>query len=119
MWVERLVEGDRGARIRLDKGPWTLEKIARRSAKHLLWLFISVLTGGAWIMYFNDAPTLVQDIIHFEVTPAVLFFIGLFASTTYLLAGFAREQVCTFMCPWPRFQSAMFDEDSLIVTYKT
>ncbi len=118
MWVERLVEGDRGARIRLDKGPWTLEKIARRSAKHLLWLFISVLTGGAWIMYFNDAPTLVQDIIHFEVTPAVLFFIGLFASTTYLLAGFAREQVCTFMCPWPRFQSAMFDEDSLIVTYE-
>ncbi len=119
MWVERLVEGDRGARIRLDNGRWTVEKIAKRSAKHLLWIVISVLTGGAWIMYFNDAPTLVQDIIHFEVTPAVLFFIGLFAATTYLLAGFAREQVCTYMCPWPRFQSAMFDEDSLIVTYET
>ena len=118
MWVERVVEGDRGARIRLDKGRWTAAKIGKRSLKHALWIVISILTGGAWIMYFNDAPTLVQDIIHFEVTPAVLFFIGLFSGTTYLLAGFAREQVCTYMCPWPRFQSAMFDEDSLIVTYE-
>lgn len=119
MWVERLVEGDRGARIRLDNGPWSVEKVAKRTAKHSLWLLISLLTGGAWIMYFNDAPTLVQDILHFELAPSVLFFIGLFAGTTYLLAGFAREQVCTYMCPWPRFQSAMFDEDSLIVTYET
>jgi len=118
MWVERVVEGDRGARIRLDNGPWTMEKIAKRTAKHTAWILISLLTGGAWIMYFNDAPTLVQDILHFELAPSVLFFIGLFTATTYLLAGFAREQVCTYMCPWPRFQSAMFDEDSLIVTYE-
>ncbi len=118
MWVERLVEGDRAARIRLDKMGWTIPKIAKRTVKHVIWIVISVLTGGAWIMYFNDAPTLVQDILHFQVAPSVLFFIGLFAGTTYLLAGFAREQVCTYMCPWPRFQSAMFDEDSLIVTYE-
>jgi cytochrome c oxidase accessory protein FixG len=118
MWVERLVEGDRGARIRLDNARWSVGKIAKRSLKHFLWLVISLVTGGAWIMYFNDAPTLLQDIIHFQVEPSVLFFIGLFTATTYLLAGFAREQVCTYMCPWPRFQSAMFDEDSLIVTYE-
>ena len=118
IWIERLVEGDRGARVRLDKGPWTVEKISKRTLKHGLWLLVSVLTGGAWIMYFNDAPTLVQEMIHLEVAPSVLFFIGLFTATTYLLAGFAREQVCTYMCPWPRFQSAMFDEDSLIVTYE-
>jgi cytochrome c oxidase accessory protein FixG len=118
MWVERLVEGDRAARIRLDKTGWTLAKIGKRSLKHTIWIVISVLTGGAWIMYFNDAPTLVEDMLHWEVAPSVLFFVGLFAGTTYLLAGFAREQVCTYMCPWPRFQSAMFDEDSLIVTYE-
>ncbi|MCG8545867.1 MAG: cytochrome c oxidase accessory protein CcoG [Alphaproteobacteria bacterium] len=118
MWVERLVEGDRTARMRLDRAPWTAGKIAKRTTKHGLWLIISVLTGGAWIMYFNDAPTLVLDILHWQVAPAVVFFIGLFTATTYLLAGFAREQVCTYMCPWPRFQAAMFDEDSLIVTYQ-
>jgi cytochrome c oxidase accessory protein FixG len=118
LWVEQLVEGDRNARIKLDRAPWTPAKLARRGTKHALWLVIALLTGGAWIMYFNDAPALAQDIAHFDVSPAVLFFIGLFTATTYLLAGFAREQVCTYMCPWPRFQSAMFDEDSLIVTYE-
>jgi cytochrome c oxidase accessory protein FixG len=116
--VERWIEGDRNARIKLDKGPWNTRKIAKRAAKHVVWIVISVLTGGAWVLYFNDAPTLVQDALHFEFSKTVLFFIGLFAATTYLLAGFAREQVCTYMCPWPRFQSAMFDEDSLIVTYE-
>jgi cytochrome c oxidase accessory protein FixG len=118
IWVEQLIEGDRNARIKLDQGPWTAAKIGKRSVKHGVWLVISLLTGGAWIVYFNDAPTLVSEIVHFEVAPAVLFFIGLFTATTYLLAGLAREQVCTYMCPWPRFQSAMFDEDSLIVTYE-
>ena len=118
MWVERVVEGKRAARIRLEKAPLSANKLARRGAKHAIWLLISLLTGGAWIMYFNDAPALVDDIAHFEVAPAVLFFIGLFTMTTYLLAGFAREHVCTYMCPWPRFQAAMFDEDSLIVTYE-
>ncbi len=118
MWVERLIEGDRGARMRLDKAPWGGGKIAKKAFKHGIWLVISVLTGGAWIMYFNDAPTLAADVLTWSVTPTVLLFIGLFTATTYLLGGIAREQVCTYMCPWPRFQAAMTDEDTAIVTYE-
>ncbi|MCK5276409.1 MAG: cytochrome c oxidase accessory protein CcoG [Alphaproteobacteria bacterium] len=118
MWVERMVEGDRNARMRLDKGPWTAERIIKKVAKHATWVLISALTGGAWVMYFTDAPTLVVDLLNFQVTAAVLFFILMFTATTYLLAGIAREQVCIFMCPWPRFQAAMFDEDTLTVTYE-
>ncbi|MHA7060996.1 cytochrome c oxidase accessory protein CcoG [Azospirillum argentinense] len=118
VWVERLVEGDRGERIRLDQGPWTARKAGRKVLKNLIWLLIAVATGGAWIFYFTDAPTLLGEMLRFEVSSTALGFIGLFTATTYLLAGFAREQVCTYMCPWPRFQSAMIDEDSLIVTYQ-
>ena len=118
MWVERMVEGDRNARMRLDKGPWTAARIIKKVAKHATWVLISALTGGAWVMYFTDAPTLVVDLLNFQVTAAVLFFILMFTATTYLLAGIAREQVCIFMCPWPRFQAAMFDEDTLTVTYE-
>lgn len=118
MWVERLVEGDRNARIRLDKAPFSLEKLRKRAVKHLAWLGIAFLTGGAWILYFNDAPSTVRAFFTGEAGPAIYGFTALFTATTYLLAGWAREQVCIYMCPWPRFQSAMFDEDSLIVTYE-
>lgn len=118
MWVERRVEGDRNARIKLDEGPLTLEKVMKKIAKHSGWLVISLLTGGAWIMYFTDAPTLVHNLVHFQAGQVALFFIGLFTATTYVLGGIAREQVCTYMCPWPRFQAAMLDEDSMIVTYE-
>ena len=118
MWVERLIEGDRNARIRLDKAPMGAAKFAKRSLKHAVWLVIAAATGGAWIMYFNDAPTVVRNIFTGQASTAVYFFTGLFTATTYLLAGWAREQVCTYMCPWPRFQAAMFDEDTLIVTYE-
>ncbi len=118
MWVERLIEGDRGARIRLDKSGFSAEKALRKTAKHGVWLVIAAATGGAWIMYFNDAPTVVGQIFTGQASTAVYFFFGLFTGTTYLLAGWAREQVCTYMCPWPRFQAAMFDEDSLVVTYQ-
>ncbi len=118
MWVERKIEGDRSERIRLDKGPFTLGKLQKKLMKHGAWLLIALLTGGAWVMYFTDAPTLVHDLLHFQASAQSVFFIGLFTATTYLLAGWAREQVCTYMCPWPRFQSAMIDEDSLIVTYE-
>jgi len=118
MAVERVIEGDRGARIRLDKAKWSLGKFWKRTAKHTAWMLISLLTGGAWIMYFNDAPTLVADTIALELTGNQLFFIALFTLTTYLLAGHSREQVCTYMCPWPRFQASMLDEDTLIVTYE-
>jgi cytochrome c oxidase accessory protein FixG len=118
MWVERRIEGDRNARIKRDNGPLTAEKAARKVAKHAAWLAIAFLTGGAWIMYFVDAPTVVSDFFRGTADEYTYFFIGLFTATTYLLAGWAREQVCTYMCPWPRFQSAMFDEDTLIVTYR-
>ena len=119
MWVERRIEGDRNARMRLDRAPWTAGKIARKAAKHGIWIAIAALTGGAWVMYFTDAPTLVADIARFQASGTALFFVGLFTATTYLLGGIAREQVCTYMCPWPRIQAAMFDEDTLIVTYES
>ncbi|HEX6141311.1 MAG TPA: cytochrome c oxidase accessory protein CcoG [Geminicoccaceae bacterium] len=118
MWVERRIEGDRGARIRLDKAPWTAEKVRKRGLKHGVWLLIAFLTGGAWIMYFNDAPTVVREFFTGEAGVAVYFFVGLFTATTYLLAGWAREQVCVYMCPWPRFQGALLDEDTYVVTYQ-
>ena len=117
MQVERWIEGDRNARIKLDRERWSVRKIALKFAKHVVWLLISLATGGAWIMYFNDAPTVVREIFTGQASSAVYGFTALFAGTTYLLAGWAREQVCIYMCPWPRFQSAMFDEHSLLVTY--
>jgi len=118
MWVERQIEGDRNARMRLDKAPMSAAKAGRKGLKHLVWLLIAAATGGAWIMYFNDAPTVTWAILTGEASLLVYFFFGLFTFTTYLLAGWAREQVCTYMCPWPRFQAAMFDEDTLTVTYQ-
>jgi cytochrome c oxidase accessory protein FixG len=116
--IERLIEGDRNARIRLDRQPWSLPKAARKAAKHAVWLAIAAATGGAWVMYYVDAPTVVRDVFAGRASVEVYFFVGLFTATTYLLAGWAREQVCTYMCPWPRFQAAMFDEDTVTVTYQ-
>lgn len=118
LWVERKIEGDRNARIRLDKSPISFAKAARKMAKFAAWLLIAFATGGAWILYFNDAPTTVVQFATGEASTAVYGFTALFTATTFVLAGWAREQVCIYMCPWPRFQSAMFDEDSLIVTYE-
>jgi cytochrome c oxidase accessory protein FixG len=119
MWVERLIEGDRNARMKLDRQPWTAGKLARKTAKHAAWLVIAVATGGAWVMYFTDAPTMLRQFFTGAASANVYFFVGLFTATTYLLAGWAREQVCTYMCPWPRFQAAMFDVNTLTVTYQT
>jgi cytochrome c oxidase accessory protein FixG len=118
LWAERLIEGDRTQRIRLDQQPWSVQRVLKKMSKHGAWLLIAAATGGAWVMYFNDAPALVRDVFTLAASPAQYFFIGLFTMTTYLLAGWAREQVCTYMCPWPRFQSAMIDEDTLVVTYR-
>ena len=104
--------------MRLDKQPWSGGKVARKAAKHAIWLLIALATGGAWILYFVDAPSTIRPILLGEAGSGVYFFIGLFTVTTYLLAGWAREQVCTYMCPWPRFQAAMLDEHSVIVTYQ-
>jgi cytochrome c oxidase accessory protein FixG len=118
LFVERKIEGDRNARMKLDAAPMSPGKFAKRTFKHTIWLAIAFWTGGAWIMYYVDAPTVVAEFWTGRADISVYFFTGLFTVSTYLLAGWAREQVCTYMCPWPRFQSAMFDEQTLIVTYQ-
>nr|WP_298690072.1 cytochrome c oxidase accessory protein CcoG [uncultured Dongia sp.] len=118
LFVERWIEGDRNKRMKLDKEPMSFRKAGQKVAKHGVWLLIALLTGGAWAMYFNDAPTLVRDFLTGQASTTQYGFIALFTGTTYLLAGWAREQVCIYMCPWPRFQAAMFDERTLLVTYE-
>ncbi len=118
MWIERRVEGDRNERMKRDQGPTTFAKIWRKAAKHGAWLGIAFWTGGAWIMYYADAPTVTRQFWAGTAASPVYIFTFLFTATTYVLAGWAREQVCTYMCPWPRFQAAMLDEHSLIVTYQ-
>ncbi|MCB1971870.1 MAG: cytochrome c oxidase accessory protein CcoG, partial [Geminicoccaceae bacterium] len=114
----RWIEGDRNVRMRFDKAPWTARKLRKRILKHAVWLFIAFWTGGAWIMYFNDAPTVTVDFWTGNAGLSVYFFTFLFTATTYLLAGHAREQVCTYMCPWPRIQGSLVDEDTMAVTYE-
>jgi cytochrome c oxidase accessory protein FixG len=115
--VERWIEGDRNARIKLDAAPWSVSKLWKRASKNALWLLIAVATGGAWIFYFADAPTLARQFITFQAPAVAYATVALLTATTFVLAGYLREQVCTFMCPWPRIQAAMLDEDSLVVTY--
>ncbi len=118
MWVERRIEGDRNARMKLDQGAKDAHWWRLKAAKHAAWLGIAMATGGAWIMYFNDAPTVTVELLTGQASLTVYGFFALFTATTYVLAGAAREQVCTYMCPWPRFQGAMLDENSLVVTYR-
>jgi cytochrome c oxidase accessory protein FixG len=118
MWFERRIEGDRNERMKRDQGPLTFDKAWRKLAKHATWLAVAFWTGGAWIMYYADAPTVTHEFWTGTAATPVYFFTGLFTLTTYTLAGWAREQVCTYMCPWPRFQASMLDEQSYIVTYE-
>ncbi len=117
--VERFVEGDRNARMRLDKAPLSVGKISKRALKFAIWLIIALCTGGAWVFYFADAPTLAAQLVQFDAPMAAYITMAILTFTTFLLGGFAREQVCTYMCPWPRIMGAMMDEDSLTVTYRT
>lgn len=117
VWVERLVQGDRFARQKLDESALSFEKIWKKGLTHFIWLGIAFWTGGAFVLYFNDAPTLIHNLIRGDLSPTVWGFIGGLTFSTYLMAGYAREQVCTYMCPYARFQSAMFDPDTLIIGY--
>ncbi|HRK63201.1 MAG TPA: cytochrome c oxidase accessory protein CcoG [Terricaulis sp.] len=117
IYVERLIEGDRNARMRLDKAPLSANKVARKVFKHAIWLVIAAATGGAWVFYFADAPTLFTQLFTGTASVSAYFFVGLLTFTTYALAGTMREQVCTYMCPWPRIQAAMMDNEALSVTY--
>ncbi|MEM7524225.1 MAG: 4Fe-4S dicluster domain-containing protein [Pseudomonadota bacterium] len=118
MFVERWIEGDRNARMRLDADPHAPGRLQKKILKHAVWILISVLTGGAFIFYFNDAPTTFVAIFDGTAPLSVHFFGILFTAFTYLLAGYAREKVCTYMCPWPRFQAALLDKDSMVVSYQ-
>ena len=92
--------------------------MARLALKHFLWLMVAWWTGGAWVLYFADAPTLVKDLATFQAPLVAYAWIGILTFTTYALAGHMREQVCLYMCPWPRIQAALTDEHALNVTYR-
>jgi cytochrome c oxidase accessory protein FixG len=117
MWVERKIEGDRVARMRLDKSPLGAAKLARKSAKHLAWIAIGLWTGFTFVGYFTPIKELAASVLSFSLGPWELFWVLFYGFATYGNAGWMREQVCKYMCPYARFQSAMFDRDTLIVTY--
>ncbi len=116
--VERWIDGDRNAQLKLNAAPWSAAKLVRRLAKWGLWLGIAAATGGAWIFYFADAPTLAGQFVGGDAPFVAYATVAVLTFTTFTLGGFMREQVCIYMCPWPRIQTAMLDEKSLIVTYR-
>ena len=115
--VEYFFQGDRNARMKLDQSPLSFNKVWRKAATHIIWVVIGLLTGGAWVLYFNDAPTLFDQMMRLNVPFATSLWIFGLTFSTYIMAGYAREQVCAYMCPYARFQSAMFDKDTLIISY--
>ena len=117
MWVERKTEGDRIARMRLDKAPWGVAKIARKTAKQVVWIAIGLWTGFTFVGYFTPVRELAATVSSWTLGPWEAFWVLFYGFATYGNAGFMREQVCKYMCPYARFQSAMFDRDTLIVTY--
>jgi cytochrome c oxidase accessory protein FixG len=116
--VERWVEGDRRDRMKKDKAPWNLDVASQKVLKHSIWLLIAWWTGGAWVLYFADAPTLVRELATLQAPLVAYVWIAILTFTTYALAGHMREQVCIYMCPWPRIQAALTDEYALNVTYR-
>ena len=117
MWVEKVTEGERHQRIRLDAAPWSFNKLLRRGAKHGLWLAISLATAIGFVGYFTPVRDLVGDLLSWQVGATTAFWLLCFTAATYFNAGWLREQVCVHMCPYSRFQSAMFDADTQLVTY--
>jgi len=117
MWVEHHLEGDRAARIRLDQSKWNFSKLWRRGGKHLAWGAIGLWTGVTFVGYFTPIRTLVASALGLGLGPWEVFWVLFYGLATYGNAGFMREQVCKYMCPYARFQSAMFDHDTLIISY--
>jgi len=117
--VERWIEGDRNARLRLHRQKkWNLRKARLRLTKWIAWLLIAVATGGAWVFYFTDAPSLLVDLFTLQAHPVAYTTIAILTGTTFFFGGIAREQICIYACPWPRIQAAMMDEDTLVVGYR-
>ena len=117
MWVEKITEGERNQRIKLQAAPWSLNKLVRRSAKHTLWLAISLLTGLTFVGYFTPIRPLAEELLTLQIGGVSLFWVLFFTGATYLNAGWLREAVCMHMCPYARFQSVMFDKDTLTISY--
>ncbi len=117
MWVERKIQGDRVARMRRDAGPWSFDRSWRAALKQATWLAIALWTGFTFVGYFTPIQTLTQLVSQFALGPWETFWVLFYGLATYGNAGFMREQVCKYMCPYARFQSAMFDKDTLIVSY--
>ncbi|MBY6091297.1 cytochrome c oxidase accessory protein CcoG [Maritimibacter alkaliphilus] len=117
--VERWIEGDRNARLRLHRQKkWDARKLRLRVTKWVTWFLIAMATGGAWVFYFTDAPTLLVDLVTFNAHPVAYTTILVLTATTFIFGGFMREQICIYACPWPRIQAAMMDEDTITVAYR-
>jgi cytochrome c oxidase accessory protein FixG len=119
MWIERKIEGNRSTRIRLDRQPASVAKFIRKFVKHLMWGALALWTGFTFVGYFTPISVLAYEVSSFNLGPWEYFWIAFYSFATYGNAGWMREQVCKYMCPYARFQSAMFDKDSLIITYDT
>jgi cytochrome c oxidase accessory protein FixG len=122
LWIERLFEGDRHIRMKLDRGPWDANKLLRKGGKHLAWAAFALFTGFSFVAYFVPATTLLREVVHLPLSGEglsgwPLFWVLFYGFATWGNAGFLREQVCKYMCPYARFQSAMFDRDTLIIAY--
>lgn len=117
MWIEERVEGSRNKRMKLDKSPRSREKLFKKSVKHALWLLVAFATGLTFVGYFYPVRELTIDLFTLQANGWAYFWVGFFTVATYLNAGWMREQVCLYMCPYARFQSVMIDRDSRIVSY--
>ena len=117
MWIERRFEGDRTARMRLDQSTWGVAKTTRRGGKHLAWLGVGLMTGITFVGYFTPMRTLVHDLLHLTASPWFVFWIAFYGLALYGNAGFLREQMCKYICPYARFQSALIDKDSMVIAY--
>jgi len=117
LWLEKVTEGDRTARMKRDNAPWSMEKLGRKAAKQALWIAVALWTGFTFVGYFTPIHQLASEFAHWQLGSWEIFWTFFYAFATYGNAGYMREQVCKYMCPYARFQSAMFDKDTLIVTY--
>jgi cytochrome c oxidase accessory protein FixG len=117
LWIEKTLEGDRSARMRRDAKPWSIDRVTRKASKHFVWLALSLWTGFTFVGYFTPIKELGVEFLQMSMSSWEVFWTFFYGFATYGNAGFMREQVCKHMCPYARFQSAMFDKDTLIVTY--
>jgi len=119
VWLEQVTEGNRSQRMKLDKGPWTATKVFRKGAKQFLWITFAAFTGFTFVGYFTPVNELLSSLVARSLGPWETFWVGFYGLATYGNAGYLREQVCKYMCPYARFQSAMFDRHTLVISYDT